>query len=59
TNGSGGCGHGTPVPNCSVAKALGFSDCVAGGTSDTTDPAVQAAAAFVSKLDNIPFTPAN
>ncbi|KAJ7620853.1 hypothetical protein DFH06DRAFT_1305898 [Mycena polygramma] len=59
TNGSGGCGHGNTSPNCNVAAALNLSDCIAGAAApDTTDAGVQAAAAFVSKLDNIPFTPA-
>ncbi|KAJ7679405.1 hypothetical protein DFH06DRAFT_1078889 [Mycena polygramma] len=59
TNGSGGCGHGNTSPNCNVAAALKLSDCIAGAAApNTADPGVQAAAAFVSKLDNIPFTPA-
>ncbi|KAF7334456.1 hypothetical protein MVEN_02275100 [Mycena venus] len=55
----GGCGFGTPAPNCNVAKALGLSDCVPGAVNGNLgDPAIQTAAAFVAKLDNIPFTPA-
>ncbi|KAH9848529.1 hypothetical protein C2E23DRAFT_888991 [Lenzites betulinus] len=59
TNGSGGCGFGTPTPNCSVSKALGFQICVAGGSAgNINDPLVQQAAAFASNLDGISFTPA-
>jgi len=55
----GGCGHGSPAPNCNVAKALGLSDCAPNAVNgDLSDPAIQAAAEFVSKLDIIPFTPA-
>jgi hypothetical protein len=58
TNGSGGCGHGNASPNCNVAKALGFNNCIAGvKNGDLQSPAVQAAAAFAAKLDNLPFTP--
>ncbi|KAJ7184231.1 hypothetical protein C8R46DRAFT_1343360 [Mycena filopes] len=58
SNGSGGCGHGTAAPNCNVASALGLSDCIAGAKNgNLADPAVQTAAAFVAKLDNLPFTP--
>jgi len=56
----GGCGHGSPAPNCNVAKALGLSDCAPGAVNgNLADPAIQSAAAFVAKLDNIPFTPAS
>ncbi|KAJ6472758.1 hypothetical protein C8R47DRAFT_724829 [Mycena vitilis] len=59
SNGSGGCGHGASSPNCNVAKALGLNDCIAGAVNgNLADPAVQTAAAFVAKLDNLPFTPA-
>ncbi|KAJ7793767.1 hypothetical protein B0H14DRAFT_3889102 [Mycena olivaceomarginata] len=59
TNGSGGCGFKTAAPNCNVAKALGLSDCIAGAVNgNLADPAIQTAAAFVAKLDNLPFTPA-
>jgi len=58
TNGSGGCGHGNAAPNCDVATLLGFKNCIAGVVQgNLNDPAVQAAAAFSSQLDNIPFTP--
>jgi len=59
TNGSGGCGHGDATPNCNVAAALGLGgQCIAGAINgDLSDPGVQAAAAFVSQLDDIPFTP--
>ncbi|KAJ6565181.1 hypothetical protein DFH09DRAFT_1261650 [Mycena vulgaris] len=61
TNGSGGCGHGNASPNCNVAAALGLGgSCIAGGVKDgANDPAVQAVAAFVANLDNLPFTPAS
>jgi hypothetical protein len=59
SNGSGGCGFGTGTPNCNVAAALGLNECITGATkSDTTSAAVQSAAAFVAKLDNLPFNPA-
>ncbi|KAJ7771157.1 hypothetical protein DFH07DRAFT_243014 [Mycena maculata] len=59
TNGDGGCGHSNTSPNCDVASALKLNACVAGAaTPNPTDPEVQAAAAFVSQLDNLPFTPA-
>ncbi|KAJ7068699.1 hypothetical protein C8F01DRAFT_1119024 [Mycena amicta] len=59
TNGSGGCGHGTAVANCNVATLLGFpGTCIAGSqNTDTSDPTVQAAAAFAAQLDGIAFTP--
>jgi hypothetical protein len=54
----GGCGFGNPTPNCNVAAALQLSDCVAGAQNgDLSSPDIQAAAAFVSKLDNIPLPP--
>ncbi|KAF7332417.1 hypothetical protein MKEN_00123600 [Mycena kentingensis (nom. inval.)] len=54
----GGCGFGSPAPNCNVAKALGLSDCVAGAVNgDLSDPDVQAGAAFSAKLNGIAFTP--
>ncbi|CAK5269129.1 unnamed protein product [Mycena citricolor] len=54
----GGCGHGSPAPNCNVAAALKLSDCAPGAVNgDLSSPAIQSAAAFVAKLDNIPFTP--
>jgi hypothetical protein len=56
TNGSGGCGHGAAAPNCDVASALGFKNCIAGSTINTCDPLVRAAAAFVAQLDGIAFT---
>jgi len=60
TNGSGGCGFGTPAPNCNVAAALKLNGCIAGAVNgDLTSPAVQTAAAFVAQLDNLPFTPAS
>ncbi|KAJ7639309.1 hypothetical protein FB45DRAFT_740837 [Roridomyces roridus] len=56
----GGCGFGSPAPNCDVAHALGLSDCAPGATSSNSgSPAVQSAALFVSQLDNIPFTPSS
>ncbi|KAJ7145720.1 hypothetical protein C8R44DRAFT_600912 [Mycena epipterygia] len=59
TNGSGGCGFGTSAPNCNVAAALKLNGCIAGAVNgNLADPAVQTAAAFVAKLDNLPFTPA-
>ncbi|KAJ7128270.1 hypothetical protein C8R46DRAFT_1246966 [Mycena filopes] len=59
TNGSGGCGHGNKQPNCNVAAALKLSDCTKGATKgNVSGKEVQAAAKFVSKLDNLPFTPA-
>ncbi|KAJ7756367.1 hypothetical protein B0H14DRAFT_3896331 [Mycena olivaceomarginata] len=55
----GGCGFGSGAPNCNVAKALGLSDCAPGAVNgNLADPAIQSAAAFVAKLDNLPFTPA-
>ncbi|KAJ7320795.1 hypothetical protein DFH08DRAFT_788993 [Mycena albidolilacea] len=55
----GGCGFGSAAPNCNVAKALGLSDCAPGAVNgNLADPAIQSAAAFVAKLDNLPFTPA-
>jgi hypothetical protein len=56
TNGSGGCGHGAAAPNCDVASALGFKNCIAGSTINTSDPLVRAAAAFAAQLDGIAFT---
>jgi len=59
TNADGGCGFGSPAPNCNVAAALGLSECVAGAVNgDLSSPQIQAAAQFVSQLDGIPFTPA-
>jgi len=53
----GGCGFGNAKPNCNVAAALKLSECVPGAANgDLNDPHVVAAAEFVSKLDNIPFT---
>ncbi|KAJ7749478.1 hypothetical protein B0H16DRAFT_1420337 [Mycena metata] len=58
TNGSGGCGHGKAHPNCNVAKALGLEACVKGAVNaKLSDAPIQAAAAFVSKLDGLPFKP--
>jgi len=58
TNGDGGCGFGNATPNCNVAAALGLSGCIAGAVNgDLSSPQIQAAAQFVSNLDNIPFTP--
>ncbi|CAK5273962.1 unnamed protein product [Mycena citricolor] len=55
----GGCGFGAPKPNCDVAKALNLSECVAGAVNgDLTSHSIQAAAAFVSILDKLPFSPA-
>ncbi|KAJ7919621.1 hypothetical protein B0H13DRAFT_2320276 [Mycena leptocephala] len=55
----GGCGFGNRAPNCNVAKALGLSECVKGAVNgDISSSAVQTAAAFTAKLDNLPFTPA-
>jgi hypothetical protein len=59
TNGSGGCGHGAAAPNCDVASALGFKNCIAGATVNTADPLVQAAAAFAAQLDGLKFTPSS
>ncbi|KAJ7083363.1 hypothetical protein B0H15DRAFT_889257, partial [Mycena belliarum] len=54
----GGCGFGTSAPNCNVAAALALSDCVAGAKNgNLADPAIQTAAAFVAKINNLPFTP--
>jgi len=54
----GGCGFGSPAPNCNVAAALKLSDCVAGAVNgDLSDAGIQQAAQFVSQLDGIPFTP--
>jgi len=56
---SGGCGFGGSKPNCDVAKALNLGVCVKGGTSSNSKTQkVQQAAAFVSLLDKLPFTPA-
>ncbi|KAJ7141592.1 hypothetical protein C8R46DRAFT_1013459 [Mycena filopes] len=58
TNGSGGCGHGAKQPNCNVAAALKLDACAKGAVNgDLSNAEVQAAAQFVSKLDNLPFTP--
>jgi len=55
----GGCGFGNAKPNCNVAKALNLGVCAPGAESgDVADSAVQAAAKFTAKLDNLPFTPA-
>jgi len=54
----GGCGFGSPAPNCNVASLLKLPDCAPGAVNgDLSDPQIQAAAQFVSQLDNIPFTP--
>jgi len=54
----GGCGFGSPAPNCNVAAALHLPECVAGAVNgDLSDPAIQTAAQFVSQLDGIAFTP--
>jgi len=54
----GGCGFGSPAPNCNVAAALHLSECVAGAQNgDLSSPDIQAAAAFVSQLDGIPLPP--
>jgi len=54
----GGCGFGSPAPNCNVAAALKLPDCAPGAVNgDLSDPGVQTAAAFVAQLDNIPLTP--
>ncbi|KAF7350620.1 hypothetical protein MSAN_01622100 [Mycena sanguinolenta] len=59
TNGSGGCGRGSKVPNCNVATLLGFKNCIAGAKNNNLkDAAIQQSAAFVSQLDGLPFTPA-
>jgi len=54
TNGSGGCGFGNKSPNCNVATALGFNNCITGVVNgNINDPTVQAAAAFSAQLDGI------
>jgi len=56
----GGCGFGNPQPNCNVAAALGLGVCAPGAKNgNLADPAIQSAAKFVAKLDNLPFTPAS
>ncbi|KAJ7186141.1 hypothetical protein C8R46DRAFT_1289758 [Mycena filopes] len=58
TNGSGGCGFGAKHPNCNVAAALKLDACAKGAVNGKlSDAGIQAAAAFVSKLDNLPFKP--
>jgi hypothetical protein len=59
TNGSGGCGRGTPVANCDVATLLNLQGNCKAGTKNNNlqDPVIQAAAAFTAQLDNLPFTP--
>nr|GAT52855.1 predicted protein [Mycena chlorophos] len=58
TNGDGGCGKGNAKPNCDVASALKLDACVKGAQNgDITSAEVQQAAAFVSILDKLPFTP--
>jgi len=58
TNGDGGCGFGSTSPNCNVATALGFKNCISGFVNgNIQDPTVQAAAAFTAQLDGLTFTP--
>ncbi|KAJ7028344.1 hypothetical protein C8F04DRAFT_1044206 [Mycena alexandri] len=58
TNGSGGCGRGNAHLNCNVAAALRLDACVKGAVNGKLSSAsIQAAATFVSKLDNLPFKP--
>ncbi|KAJ6493334.1 hypothetical protein C8R45DRAFT_185931 [Mycena sanguinolenta] len=59
TNGSGGCGRGSKVPNCNVATLLGFKNCIAGAKNNNLkDAPIQQSAAFAAQLDGLPFTPA-
>jgi len=52
----GGCGFGSPAPNCNVAAVLALGVCAPGAVNgDLSDPTIITAAQFVSQLDNIPF----
>jgi hypothetical protein len=55
SNGDGGCGFGTAQPNCQVASALGFSNCIAGGTTTgvLSQSQLQTAVLFVANLDGL------
>lgn len=54
----GGCGFGSPSPNCNVAAALNLPDCAPGAANgDLSDPSIQAAVTFVAQLDNISLNP--
>jgi len=54
TNGDGGCGRGSTAPNCDVATALGFTNCIAGAQRGPLSSAqVVTAATFTAQLDGI------